>query len=82
MLTNFPVNLRLFRSVFDNNRVIKCIEMKDDIAASNAVQKTTSLVNFEYALYFLIKRLSCHGRKVGYAPLTARCMNRDNEKLP
>ena len=52
MLTNFPVNLRLFRSVFDNNRVIKCIEMKDDIAASNAVQRTTSLVNFEYAFYF------------------------------
>ena len=52
MLTNFPVNLRLYRSVFDNNRVIKCIEMKDDIAASNAVQRTTSLVNFEYAFYF------------------------------
>ena len=52
MLTNFPVNLRLFRSVFDNNRVIKCIEMKDDITASNAVQRTTSLVNFEYAFYF------------------------------
>ena len=33
-------------------------------------------------MIFSIKRLSFHGRKVGYLPLTARYMNRDNEKLP
>ena len=65
MLTNFPVNLRLFRSVFDNNRVIKCIEMKDDIAASNAVQRTTSLVNFEYAFYFFNETLILSRTKSG-----------------
>ena len=65
MLTNFPVNLRLFRSVFENNRVIKCIEMKDDIAASNAVQRTTSLVNFEYAFYFFNETLILSRTKSG-----------------